>query len=308
MKMNVTRTLCLLSLVITISSCKKEEVNKVPVANAGNAQTIQAPAESVTLTGTGTDADGQITGYLWSQITGPNNATIVHPGSASTLVKGLISGSYLFQLMVVDNEGATGLDTVSVRVLPAVIKTLNLQPANNPTEVHVLGGSNQDHGHAGAPELGASGWTWGGTPVTVRGFFKFDLSSIPANATIHSAKLSLYSNPTPVNGDQVNANSGSNNAMWIQRIVAPWVASTTKWSNQPATTTTAQINIPHTNQSFLDLVDVDVTDMVKAMVNNNANYGFMIRLQTESYYNSRIFGSSFYSNASKHPKIVVQYQ
>ncbi len=299
----------ILTLTITLStSCKKEDMNKVPVADAGSSQTIQLPLDSVTLTGTATDADGKITGYLWSEVSGPNAATIVNPGSLSTKVRGLIAGTYSFQLMAIDELGATGLDTVTVKVNPATIYTLNLQPNNNPTEVHIWGNSSSlEQSSNGAPEIGASSWTYNGIQMGQRGLVKFDMSSIPANAIILSAKLTLYSNPTPLNGDLVHANSGPDNTTLIQRVTSSWTAATVKWVNQPAVTTTNQIVIPHTTQPFLDLVDMDVKTLVQSMVTSNANYGFLIRLQTENIYNSRIFASSFYSNQSLHPKLVVEY-
>jgi hypothetical protein len=306
-KLSVIFPLVVLALLLT-TSCEKESINEVPTADAGTAQTIQLPTDSVTLTGTASDADGKVTGYLWSEVSGPNAAIIVNPGSLSTKVRGLIAGTYLFQLMAIDDLGATGLDTVSVQVNPAVLYTLNLQPHNNPTEVHIWGNSSSlEQSHNGAPDLGAASWTYLGTPVGVRGLLKFDLSSIPANATIVSAKLTLYSNPTPSNGDLVNANAGPDNTTLIQQVTSSWTASAVKWVNQPSTTTTNQVVVPHTNLGFLDLVDMNVKPMVQSMVTSNANYGFMIKLQTEVIYNSRIFASSFYSNQALHPKLVVEY-
>jgi hypothetical protein len=58
---------------------------------------------------------------------------------------------------------------------------------------------------------------------------------------------------------------------------------------------------------MLDLVNMDVKNLVASMVAGN-NYGFMIGLQNETAYNCRIFCASFYSNAAKHPKLVVVYQ
>jgi hypothetical protein len=158
-----------------------------------------------------------------------------------------------------------------------------------------------------APELVAAAWTTGGSFTLYRGAFKFDLSSIPASATILTAKLTLYSNPTPLNGDLINANSGPNNSMYISRITGAWTAATMNWFTQPPVTATDQVSIAHTAQSFLDLTDVDVKNMVAAMVAGN-NYGFMIRLQNESTYNDRDFCGSRYTDASKHPKLVITYQ
>jgi hypothetical protein len=85
------------------------------------------------------------------------------------------------------------------------------------------------------------------------------------------------------------------------------MANTVKWNNQPSATTTGQITIPSTTQSRLDLPNIDVTAMVSNMVKNNANHGFFIRLQNEVIYTSRIFCSSKYADASKHPKLTIVY-
>ena len=97
-------------------ACDKIKLNKVPVADAGLPQTIQLPVDSVTLTGSGKDEDGIINGYLWSKVSGPNIPSIFTPGQSSTKINDLIAGTYFFQLMVVDDDGSTGLDTVSVSV------------------------------------------------------------------------------------------------------------------------------------------------------------------------------------------------
>jgi hypothetical protein len=90
--------------------------NLAPVANAGDDKVITLPSNSVTLTGTGTDADGSIASYSWSKISGPSQFTIASPSSASTSVSNLVEGVYEFQLTVTDNAGATGKDIVKVTV------------------------------------------------------------------------------------------------------------------------------------------------------------------------------------------------
>ena len=307
-------SLIILSLSIMLfTNCTKEEIinNKIPIAEAGESRVIelQEIEGSATLTGTGADADGNVVAYLWSQISGPNASEIVNEGSASTEVKKLITGVYTYQLMVIDDGGATGVDTVSLTVKGPVVFTLIQQPANNPNEVHIWGNSSLNGSGPGQPEIGAVSWTDGST-IGMRAAFKFALSSIPSTATITSAKLSLYSNPTPLNGhhpDDLRANFGSNNAMLIQRITSSWTAGAVTWNDQPASTTSHQVIIPHTSAAFLDLIDIDVTELIKDMTGTNTNNGFMIRLQNEVVYNSRVFCSSFYTTAEKHPKLVVTY-
>ncbi|TMI97630.1 MAG: DNRLRE domain-containing protein [Bacteroidetes bacterium] len=291
-------------------SCQKDNdppPPKPPVAHAGNDQTVQLPANSFTLTGSGTTDNGSITGYLWSLVSGPNVPVVNSPSSATTTVTGFVAGTYIFQFLVVDNAGLTGIDSIAITVNQAPIQTLTLQPTNNNDERHILGNGSGYDQSTHATELDAAAWTINGNIIYVRGLFRFDLSSIPANATILTAKLSLYSNPTPGNGDLVHANSGTDNSMYIRRITSYWDPQLTNWLNQPTVTTVDQVSIPHTNQSFLDLIDVDVKKLVIAM-RSNSNYGFMILLQNEVIYNIRDFCSSTYPDATKHPKLVITYQ
>jgi hypothetical protein len=61
------------------------------------------PLNVVTLTGTGTDADGSIAAYSWTKIAGPGAGTITSPTAAQTTVSALAQGVYSFELKVTDN-------------------------------------------------------------------------------------------------------------------------------------------------------------------------------------------------------------
>ena len=281
------------------------ESQSAPIANAGADQTVHLPESFFVLSGSATTEKGTITNYNWTQVSGPNTSTINNATSASTSVSGFIAGTYFYQLQVTNSFGLIAKDTVVINVIG--FQTLTLQPTNNSDERHILGNNNGVDQSTHATEIDASAWTINGVTVYLRGLFKFDLSSIPASATILSAKLSLYSNPVPLNGDLVHANSGPDNSMFIRRITSSWTPPTTTWSNQPPTTATNQVSIPHTSQSFLDLIDADVKNLVVDM-QNSGNYGFMIMLQNEVIYNIRDFCSSTYPDATKHPKLVITYQ
>ncbi|MBL7743379.1 MAG: heparin lyase I family protein [Chitinophagaceae bacterium] len=104
--------------------------NQAPVANAGNDITITLPVNSTTLTGSGTDADGTITGYAWVRVSGPTTFTLGNAAAATTTLTGLVQGIYVFRLTVTDNSGSTGTDNVTV-VVNAANPPANQAPVAN---------------------------------------------------------------------------------------------------------------------------------------------------------------------------------
>jgi len=296
------------AFMLVLLSCEKELENKKPVIEiTTNSITIKADQDSVFLTATASDEEGQIVSYLWRMVSGEGTPEILTPSEQSTWVRNLVQGYYVFQILVKDEAGDVSSDTIAVDVLEADTVTLSAAPSNNVNEVHLFGNTNGiDQTDTIAPEiLGGSG-TYLGDPVNIRALIKFDLSTIPDTATIVSAKLTLYSNPTPLNGIDGNPNYGTDNALLIQRVAVPWVYNTVNWLNQPEGSATGQIEIPHTDEPMLDLVDIDVKDLVTEM-HAGDNNGFLIRLKTEASYNFRIFCSSKYGDATKHPKLEVVY-
>src|SRR5215213_821866 len=97
------RTL-LFTLSFVAFACQKEDlpdVDFVPVANAGNSQSIQLPVSATTLTGSGSSQNGKIVGYLWSLVSGPNVPVIASPSSPATAVNSMVAGTYVFQFAVI---------------------------------------------------------------------------------------------------------------------------------------------------------------------------------------------------------------
>jgi hypothetical protein len=93
--------------------------NIEPVAYAGLDQTITLPANTISLTGTGTDNDGTINNYAWTKVSGPAGPVITNSGAALTTITAFsIAGVYEFELKVTDNNGATDKDTMQVTVNP----------------------------------------------------------------------------------------------------------------------------------------------------------------------------------------------
>ena len=119
--------------------------NQPPTANAGANQTINPPTTTASLTGSGTDADGTIVSYAWTQLSG-TAATITSPSSASTTITGLTTaGARVFRLTVTDNNGATGTSDVTITVNQAPTANAGAnQTINPPTTTASLTGSGTD--------------------------------------------------------------------------------------------------------------------------------------------------------------------
>ena len=296
--MNTLRfsVLSLLIVGILFTSCKKNCDDHSVAVNAGNYQSIQLPTDSITLTGIVKSGSTLSINYLWTLISGPGTPVFVNKDSAKVSIKSMVAGTYTFQFQAKNSYGQVGLDTVSVTVIPAniIIKTLTLQPANNSYE-----GIIDNYW----PTL----WLQNGQIlVAARSCIKFDYSGIPSGATIDSAKLLLYSDPNPLNGDLVNAQSGTANACYVQRITSNWVMPNPfTWNKQPAYTTVNQAVIPQSTSSA-ENDTTNVTSLVKDML-TYGNNGFFIQLQNEVIYNVRQYVSSTNTNSTLYPKLVITY-
>lgn len=104
------------SFTLKVDSSSAPGGNIPPVANAGADISATSTTSTISLNGSGTDADGIVASYAWTKIAGPASFTIVTPNQPQTQVTGLTQGTYQFELKVTDNLGATGKDTVQVTV------------------------------------------------------------------------------------------------------------------------------------------------------------------------------------------------
>ncbi|MFG1813418.1 discoidin domain-containing protein [Kribbella sp. NPDC049174] len=152
---------------VSVSNCTprplSESNNRLPVANAGAPQSVVA-GTTVTLNGSGTDADGDDLTYAWTQTGGPAvtlssttaaKPTFTAPSSASTLT---------FSLVVRDGRANSAAATTTVTTTPAnqvpVANAGTAQTVNTGTTV-TLDGSGTD---ADGDDL-TYAWTQTGGPA-----------------------------------------------------------------------------------------------------------------------------------------------
>ncbi len=140
--------------------------NQPPSAEAGADQRVIAGA-TVTLRGTGSDADGSIARYSWTQTSGPAVALSATDQAVVSFVAPSVSAStaLVFRLAVTDDDGAIASDAVTVTVSPV---------PNQPPSAR-----------AGADQIVSEGAT-----VTLRG------SASDADGTIVSYFWTQISGPT----------------------------------------------------------------------------------------------------------------
>ena len=106
-------------LILPISGCTKDDggnANMPPVADAGDDTRIEFPTELLLSGNASYDRDGNIAGWLWTQIDGPSESHIDSSTSSNTRVNNLMDGIYKFELKVTDNRGSASKDTITVNV------------------------------------------------------------------------------------------------------------------------------------------------------------------------------------------------
>jgi hypothetical protein len=148
------------------SSSSGGGANSAPTANAGAAQSVAA-FTTVTLLGTGSDSDGSIASYAWTQTAGPAVQTSATNFAVLTFeAPSLPTTTVLtFSLVVTDNRGATSApSTVNITVQG----TVNTPPVAN----------------AGVPQTVLSG-----TTVTLEG------TGVDANGTVQTYAWTQTSGP-----------------------------------------------------------------------------------------------------------------
>jgi hypothetical protein len=91
-------------------------VTKAPTVSAGSDKTVTLPLGSLTLTGTASDADGNIVSWQWSKYSGPSVLSLKNATSSKATLSNMYPGTYVLKLAVKDNKGATSYDYVKVVV------------------------------------------------------------------------------------------------------------------------------------------------------------------------------------------------
>lgn len=192
-----------------------------PTANAGNNQTIVLPTSSVALNGSVTAGTGNtVNSTLWTEVSGPNTASIANASILSTTASGLILGTYVFQLKVTNNLGATATSTVTITVQSAPAPIANAGPDQTltiPTTSTTLTGA------ASSGPITSYAWTQMTGPSTV----SFGTPTA-VTTTVSNLNIGIYGFKLTLNGGaafavvQVTVNAASTYPACGARTVHVW--------------------------------------------------------------------------------------
>lgn len=152
--------------------------NISPVANAGNNITITLPTNSSNITGSGSDSDGSIQSYNWTQTSGPSTATLSNATKAQMTASNLAEGVYTFQLTVTDNNGATASDEVDIIVNAVPVNNKPTANAGNDKNITLPTNSVTINGSGADSDGSITGYNW--TKVSGPSTFTVSGNTTPA--------------------------------------------------------------------------------------------------------------------------------
>ena len=183
----------------------------------------------------------------------------------------------------------------------------------------------RDSNYVGFPAFSGEAWTWDGVVGNERSLMTFSLDRIPPRIrrdppAITKVLLYLYQYQRNDGLDIYGVEQTMLNEVEIHRIQGNWASNTVTWNHQPKLASGSvnpledMITIPAISTPLAmgvkDDIVVDITDMIRRMITDDTNKGFLLKLteEEESHpYCGRSFGSFTCPLNGKKPRLVVYY-
>ncbi|HEU4553896.1 MAG TPA: PKD domain-containing protein [Chitinophaga sp.] len=256
--------------------------NKAPVAKAGNNITITLPASTITLDGSGSsDADGRITKYAWTKVSGPSAGAITKPAASKTTVTRLtVAGTYVFRLTVTDDKNARATDDVTVTVKAAANKAPIANAGTNITIRLPLRTANVNGHGSYDPDGKIVSYLWtkvsggqgtiiyptrGGTNITGLdvGTYVYQLRVTDDDGATATDRITVTVLPDPANKAPI-ANAGSNITITLPMTTAHVNGSASRDADGSIKTYQwTQVSGAHSTIQWPDHVDSNITGLVE---------------------------------------------
>ena len=119
-----------------------------PMVDAGPNMSDELPVTEITIQGSALGLDGNLTYIEWTQISGPNTATLNDRLSFNLRVSNLAAGNYVFQFEATDTNGQKSNDVMNLSISAQVLAPMaNAGPDQTlilPTNSVTLNGSGTD--------------------------------------------------------------------------------------------------------------------------------------------------------------------
>ena len=302
-----------------LSDGSEKPIGNIPKCFCCNEKIFQLPKPSIT----GSDKICKDSKNVFSTITCEGAAINWSTNPAGINFTGQGTSQIVIDYSSVPSNASVVLITVEIKCGNKTVKNSIKVATCKPIETRITKGedalihclnSEVNNNYGSATSNLASNWTFNSTPGIVSFVLKFDLSSIPANAVITSATLTLKEFSAASNGgNNLYLNSTKPTDLTVERVTGTWSESSVNCNSKPTTTATGSINLPSVQGSSwspdTDNPSFGVAAMVQAMLSNNQ--GFMIRLTDQNaanYYRARSFGSFNNSNPALRPVLTIGYQ
>ena len=129
-----------------------------------------------------------------------------------------------------------------------------------------------------------------------RGFIRFDVTIVPATATVNTARVSLFLSEAPI----------ASRTIELQRSDAAWVESTITWNSQPGATGTIVTAVTGTTALLRNTwtVTADVASFLTGALTND---GWRLRDQSEDDDDGSSYRTKEHSVSAEKPQLLVFY-
>ena len=284
--------------------------NRAPVVSAGADQSILVSAKA-NLNGTVTD-DGLPSGTLttaWSKVSGPGTVTFGSAAAVDTTAAFSAAGTYVLRLGANDGQ-LSAIDEMQVTVAGAGSGTVTTTFQNG---VNGYNGADDTRIRSDQPTQ-----LFGSSPkVEIDGnpnfssLMKWDLSSVPANATVLSATIT------------VNAVNSSQDQFELYQLMRPWVESEANFNQAAAgkawqvagasgtsdrsSVVLGAITAPQTGMTTVQLNAAGIAAFQSWIANPQSNNGLIFQDYTDATTDDLDFESSEASTVANRPKLTLVY-
>jgi len=142
--------------------------------------------------------------------------------------------------------------------------------------------------------------SWGGGTGYVRWYIQFDLSSVPINAKITDADLSLY---------QYSGIGSTSFNIGLYQVTSDWDENTIDWDPQPISSTDVEIT-NSVSPAGATWESWDIDTLVQGWLDGTiTNYGALLKDTDESSVDTYVYfrTSDYTTDTTKRPKLVLAY-